>query len=40
MNIFSRFRMALRSVHGKILDMTMSDHLNYLRSKFVTVKRW
>jgi hypothetical protein len=40
MNVFSRFRMALRSVHGKILDMTTSDHLNYIRSKLINVKRW
>jgi hypothetical protein len=38
--VLSKFRMALRSVHGKILEMTKSEHLNYLRSKLTKVKRW
>jgi hypothetical protein len=31
MNELSKLRLALRSVHGKILDMTKSEHLNYLK---------
>jgi hypothetical protein len=38
MKVFSKFRLA-RSVYGKILDMTKSEHLNYLRSKLTKVKR-
>jgi hypothetical protein len=39
MKVFSKFRLVLMSVYGKVLDMIKSEHLNYLRSKLTKVKR-
>jgi hypothetical protein len=40
MKVLSKFRMALRFVHGKNLNMAKSDQFNYLRSKLIMVKGW
>jgi hypothetical protein len=38
MKVFSKFRLALRSVYGKIVDMTKGLHLNYSKSNLNKVK--
>jgi hypothetical protein len=39
MKVFSWCKMAIERVHGKILDMRKSEHLNDLRIKLAKVKR-
>jgi hypothetical protein len=40
MKVCSKFRWAPRSVHGKNLNMTKSDRINYLRSNLIMVNGW
>jgi hypothetical protein len=39
MKVFARFRMAIRRVHCKILDMTKGLHLNHLSFNLTNVNR-